>query len=43
MTTMLDKMARAVWTQLPQEDANMGTSGRIADTILALIQSERAG
>ena len=38
-----EKMKRAIWTQLPQEDANMGTSGRIADAILGLIQSERAG
>lgn len=38
-----EKMKRAIWTQLPQEDANMGTSGRIADAILDLIQSERAG
>lgn len=38
-----ERMKRAIWTQLPQEDANMGTSGRIADAILDLIQSERAG
>lgn len=38
-----EKMIRAIWTQLPQEDANMGTSGRIADAIVSLIQSERGG
>lgn len=38
-----ERMKRAIWTQLPQEDANMGTSGRIADAILDLIQSEMAG
>jgi hypothetical protein len=28
--TMLEKLTRAIWTQLPQDDTNMATSGRIA-------------
>lgn len=35
-----ERMKRAIWTQLPQEDANMGTSGRIADAILDIIRKD---
>jgi hypothetical protein len=38
MTTMLEKMTRAIWTQLPQDDANMVTSGRIARAALQAIR-----
>ena len=40
MTTMLEKMTRAIWTQLPQDDPSMATSGRIARAALQAIKGE---